>query len=130
MTDQLISLETALQAKEKNFPGSGVKSAWVTTIKNPDPKYYEDLNEVGYLPSGCSYIYRPTQSLLQRWLREQHRIFIIIDPDRIDVFTTSVASEHKRSGIVAVEISSTYEFETYEEALEEGLQKALTLIEK
>ena len=69
----------------------------------------------------------PTQSLLQKWLREVHGIFIYILPD---------VDGQWGYGIMLKDVNHTqsnrFELDeiigTYEEALESGLQKALELI--
>lgn len=67
----------------------------------------------------------PTQSLLQKWLREEHSLHIMIScllgggGYMFDVLETMYGD--KRTVCVK-------EFKTYEEALENGLQEALKLI--
>lgn len=67
---------------------------------------------------------RPTQSLLQRWLREVHKIHLTVihraysGLDKIDKYDyllegTAVVYRH---------------FDTYEQALEDGLKDTLTLV--
>jgi hypothetical protein len=84
----------------------------------------------------------PTQSLLQKWLREEKNILVEV------VFNDSLARKlfeaaHKKTSLnfhwsiytsikdpehIYEKFWSDDTFETYEEALEEGLQKALKLI--
>ena len=65
----------------------------------------------------------PTQSLLQKWLREEHNIHITI---------TSISQESWQYHITkpGQRLGDNYEedFYTYEEALESGLHQALKLI--
>lgn len=74
MIDQLVSFETAKLAKEKGFTGE--KTNFVYT----DTK--EIRKECGFMnyPKNLfpTYIRLPTQSQLQRWLREVHHIHISI----------------------------------------------------
>ena len=71
----------------------------------------------------------PTQSLLQRWLREKHNIDIIVKPWSGDVEDTK-----KYAADVCIFGTTTYiklaRVDTYEEALEQGLLQALKLIKK
>ena len=67
------------------------------------------------------YINRPTQSLLQRWLREVHSINVLIKQGYgWEWYIT------KHNGIATKLHDGTYNF--YEEALEAGLLEALKLI--
>jgi len=77
----------------------------------------------------------PTQSLLQKWLREVHNWNIIVFNDdgdiefgnlRYNFELRNVTISFKKRNIK--NIVGTYEFKTYEEALEKGLQEALKLI--
>ena len=64
----------------------------------------------------------PTQSLLQKWLRDVHRNYVYVLPD-------SIEDENDikwRHNTILTSTSSLYS--TYEEALEAGLYEALTLI--
>lgn len=61
-----------------------------------------------------------TQSLLQRWLREKHNIHITINCKRTDLSLDGFW--------YVVKSLSSKMFNTYEQALEEGLYKALKLI--
>ena len=65
----------------------------------------------------------PTQSLLQRWLREKHNIHIRIyrNEDGLDKYTFNFDNPYKRS---------LNWYDTYEKALEAGLLQALKLIKK
>ena len=64
----------------------------------------------------------PTQNLLQKWIREIHKIDIIVN-------VTSLTNEYwgHIPGFIATEIK-TKNFNTYEQALEETLFQALKLI--
>lgn len=70
----------------------------------------------------------PTQSLLQKWLREKHNIHIVCWwYDKEDKFYTELGRKTKEKIFVQCG-NTTLLFNTYEEALEEGLKHALTLI--
>ena len=119
MTDKIISFETAKLAHNKEFN-------WKTDHLD----YMMDGNyvgEIGCCVSCTSYIKCPTQTQLQKWLREVHNI---------DVFPVACfigEPKHKYSYYMlkANDDLDTdgCETETYEEALEHGLVEALKLIE-
>ena len=62
--------------------------------------------------------YRPTQSLLQTWLREIHNIFVNVDVN----YCYKIYYKDELN-------SKSGDFHNYEEALEYGLQAALKLID-
>ena len=139
MKEQLISFETAKLAKEKGFDWETQKVYDVdeTNIKNPTIYIYgEDL-------SGDDELYAPTQSLLQKWLREVHNCFIDILPHRDgdsknkqwkskkDVFWSVEVDYYGKD--FKIELTDDADFtqhfnNSYEEALEIGLQESLKLI--
>jgi hypothetical protein len=114
MEDQLISFETAKLAKEKGCYISGFPRMY-----NQDGKFGSPYEE-----TYPAY----TQSLLQRWLREFHKIHVWVQPnllwetyyhrgilDRKDTHKTNLSFDGDS-------------MEAYEDALESGLLKALKLI--
>lgn len=135
MKEELISFETAKLAKEKGFNeecyhvynifdnGNILDSAYDMTgyllFSEEDLKYAND--------NGYNCIYAPTQSLLQKWLREVHKIHISVEMGLL--YSVDVVYEVivKREANVEVEFIND-EYKTYEEALEVGLQEALNLI--
>lgn len=82
------------------------------------------------------YYYAPTQSLLQRWLREIHKIFIEIgygfenNPVTYRVWISKFNEGYNSDTMYLDNVSELKrkQFVTYEEALEAGLKKALELI--
>ena len=124
MTEKLVELETAKLAKEKGFE-------WLTRNYfgqiNAEPfetheNSLDDYNSSRWDEKGGEWISRPTQSLLQKWLREVYNI-------DLDIYR-NVLTENYRVNEVYVdckEINNLYdyteeiEYKTYEEALEEGL---------
>lgn len=126
MNDQLITKETAVLAKEKGF---NLKS---------DKGYYKHGSEKDFTvlllwedsePNEPEFGHAPTQSLLQRWLREIHNIsievFSLSYHNKIQ-FTMNIKKLNKSE--IKILSKNNYHFETYEEALEFGLQKALELL--
>lgn len=126
MQDKIITFDTALLAKKKGFNimvshaysnEDDLQSSFNMTGESTfDPSDITACEENGY-PDAC---FAPTQSLLQRWLREVHKIDFSIDKDSHNIYH-----------ITPFKFKTVTRpcFDTiYEQALEEGLQKALNLI--
>lgn len=138
MREELVSFQTAKLAKEKGF-----------NLKTHDyfskDKYEKELSEkIGFDDEywGNNYLYdwntngepfkpfnkecysAPTQTLLQRWLREVHDIDINIEP----VATGYGFYIHKNGDYIHNAESYGVYRNTYEKILEIGLQEALKLI--
>ena len=117
MTEQIITFETAKLAKEKGYI-NGTIIRWCDNVEGMVPvletrakslytPFFENNKEV------CHEYEAPTQSMLQKWLREVHNIHIEI----------SFTNDRKYIGFVHDEY-----FTTYEEALEAALIHALNAI--
>lgn len=125
MEETLISFETAKLAKEVKFDLYTQNSYWNGELTRDTPGYPLE-NGITSQDNYWNFerYYAPTQSLLQKWLRETHNIHISID--------TNWSLEnigfifYIKSNIKDVEMSER--FNTYEEAFEEGLFEALKLI--
>lgn len=119
LEDEKVSFNTAKLAKEKGFD--------ITTT------YYFDF--IGDTCSGTTKtnwnkskedLYsKPTQALLQRWLREIHKIDIFITKVK-NSYAPSVYSKNISKHAIGVTLFG--KDKTYEEALELGLFEALNLI--
>ena len=142
MEDQIVSFETAMLLKEKCF-------------NEPCSYYYED-NELYklcyYQGNGTGFVRNsspindrlsceemqctaPTQSLAQRWLRETHHITFNANPhsnngEIVYVVTIKVISNKKHVDFnVMMDTSNRATmFDTYEDAIEEGLKYCLKSI--
>ena len=98
---------------------------WYNEIEDEEGIYAQTYEPIKY-PA-------PTQGLLQKWLRDREENIIIVIPMRAvhrnyngwyyEVFTQLT----KKDNPVLI-IYSNENFDTYEEALEKGLQEALKLI--
>lgn len=123
MEEELVSFETAKLAHQKGF-------------NIPTPQYYDlirnkqvtylNLEENEYYKNDNPNMYsKPTQSLLQKWLREVHNIDILIefvdDVNKI-IYGYYLAKNKEYKNV------NNKGFKIYEEALEKGLQEALKLI--
>lgn len=133
MEEQYIKFETAKLAKEKGFD--------IVTMKYFNSE--EDLiipkeHEIEYYPyqpvnhNKQQYNWsRPTQALLQRWLREVHNIIVIIDTNMmytdLDISYTYFVSNYTKNSWN--NLWGELALRTYEETLEVGLQKGLELID-
>lgn len=121
--DELVTYEVAKLAKEKGFPQHIGNDAYI--VENE----YDDEYEVGchypiqFIPDYLPTITAPTQSLLQRWLREEKGMHIIID----DGFQWGLKDlqRHFMDRDIQVNIGSFGLFDAYEEALHDALLYAL-----
>lgn len=127
MKEQLITFETAKLAKEKGFDlPTGIKYTKL---------WYNDGVLCNWNTRLVDHIIAPTQSLLQKWLREEHNIQLCLVPTY-----GGSKIEGKQTGWLCYTPFEDEEFNdkpsislsqyTYEEALEKGLQVALKLVDK
>lgn len=133
MTEQLITFETAKLAKEKGFD----IPCW--NFFSKEDKEEDIMNWVGVnfkqkLSVARKFVryWKPTQSYLQQYLREVHKINVFVHMDSIFKKDTYMFSVLKFDNVYWNHVSSKNGefngFTSYEEALEKGLQKALKLI--
>ena len=112
MKEELVSFKTAKLAKEKGFDEicsylyENSKVIVYTTHKNSGLNKHFDWYSAA------------TQSLLQKWLREAHEIFVSVDVN----FNVKIYYKDELHNEI-------FNFNSYEEALEKGLQEGLKLIE-
>jgi len=108
MTEQLITYQTAVLAKEKGF------------------EYFNSYTKQDSAVEWRVKLYNTcTQSLLQKWLREVHKTLVNA------MFTYDEYPDTKYFPSVYFKgnvYSFSSEYETYEQALEAGLLEALKLI--
>lgn len=150
MEEQLVSFETAKLAKELKFD-------WLTRNYFGQINYesfeshensLDDYNSTHWVEEGGEWISRPTQSLLQKWLREVHNIDVypvrnlILVTDKMYSLNLHTFSKVRNKMWVWTDYINSEEctneiqdkmpifksFDTYEEALEVGLLEALKLI--
>ena len=144
MQEQLVTFEAAKLAKEKGY---NIEGQTVFDLKNDnkiinfkDNAIQEFINdaETGYRDKALYYLkdginvtddntdegyflLAPTQSLLAKWLREEHNIHLIAYKNiNIDGYDWCY--------ITTDGITNINSYKTYEEAYEIGLQEALKLI--
>ena len=123
MTEELVTLETAVLLKDKGFNDYCEN---VIDINNILRKALYRINDD--LPKQC--FSRPTQSIAQKWIRETKNIHICIYNCACG-YGYEISKADNGTHIT----SSVYEgtndggkWDTYEETLEAGLQETLKLI--
>jgi len=134
MKEQLINFKTAKLAKEKGFDNTQYGD-WLGQFfwysKDEVSFYYSSLEEnedVEWMDKSKDFIPRPSQSLLQKWLREKYNIHIQITK-HFTCYAFQILRYNKfedNNEIIVDELLADYE--TYEETLEIGLYEALKLI--
>ena len=126
MEDTRVTFETAKLAKEKGFfqetnrleiPYYNYKGEFKGDVSDwRIRKYIRGENT-----SDIEFVSAPTQSLLAKWLREEHNIHLIAYKNiNIDGYDWCY--------ITTDGITNINSYKTYEEAYEIGLQEALKLI--
>ena len=129
MNEELIGFETATLLAKLNF--------------NWDSNFYynsdNNLQEFLYYEVERNYetydgfpddviLFVPTQSLLQKWFREVHKIYVLVEYDGV-LFDVRILNMNINESLnILSYLGSAPTFYTYEEALEEGLKCALNLI--
>lgn len=142
MEDTLVSYDTALLAKKVGFDEE-CNSVYNKSLRKETLYYYEGNgtgviknSDVQNTSTGFVYLCTiPTQSLLQKWLREVHNIIVIPDlgwseETNFTTFYCFQVYNIKNKKLIQAIIQSEIEYNTYEEALEQGLYEALKLINK
>jgi hypothetical protein len=133
MEEQLISFETAKLAKEKGLDFEFCNVGWHGDFGDLKGDSYPFLGTYSFYKSiYCNnkdehQIQRPTQSLLQRWLREVHNIHLLLEPyydeQKVLVYGFDLITERTEEETIVEK-----GFKTYEDALEVGLQESLKLV--
>jgi len=121
MKDELIKIKTAKLAKEKGFDVPTQKAYdGVPMLCTHTDSVFNTLNYNSEL--GGNYCSAPSQALLQRWLREVHDIHLDI------TYSGKQNVEREIEYYVTGRQLSIGIWDSYEKALEKGLQEALKLI--
>ena len=116
--DELISFETAKLARKKGFNIETTKR-YLFRYKEHESKDY--IAPLASNPLHCD-ILAPTQSLLQKWLREEHNTHIWVS---CTPYLNSYSFNYNLNRKI---IRDNVKYNEYEKALEYGLFKALNLI--
>lgn len=143
MKEQLVSKKTAILAKEKGF-----NEETYLFFNSFYPNGIQNINGLtNYMTNLCKekvqrddFVSLPTQSLLQRWLREKHKIYVESKVGQRG------SRNHRLQTYFSCEVSYRRElefedkcgmghiamrtFSTYEEAIEEALYEALDRLDE
>jgi len=126
MRDESVTFKTAILAKKIKF-GEECTNYYGKSFAN------NKKDNLWYEPEGVynnkTTLACPTQNLLQRWLREKHNIHIALNNDDLNwnyqLFDLTQCNEEYNH------LTGSFAgYKSYEEALEEGLYQALTLIKE
>lgn len=121
--ETLIERETAILAKEKGFDWKSPATLNIYEDDSASIGSYEYVRNSELLKTQYAL---PSQSLLQKWLREEHHLSIEIKtPDRGQPWW--IAEIHKVGGY-GNHFNSDDQYPSYEQALEAALVQALKLI--
>lgn len=131
--DQIVSLETAKLAMEVGFKENvthlyldGENILLMIATAYTTPPYRVSTSDIETPPEELleDGVPAPTQTALSRWLREKHDMYVSVD-----------MMAFKRGWIVyiismprKVVCFKAKDFDTYEEALEEGLKQACKIV--
>ena len=143
--EELVSYKVAKLAKDKGFNWKVIDS--FDDKKNPVSRYNIDVDGLdSYINTGdeeyirevfelnndqmqSDFVARPTQSLLQKWLRDKYKINIQIpmyaNLGTIDYAVSVDQPNDSNTCMCGFEEGS---FKTYEKALEIGLEEALKML--
>jgi hypothetical protein len=130
LREDLISFETSKLAYKADFIFKGRTNDWLNTTL----PYHEDgKRNIDFNYEGEDYP-APTQGLLQKWLRIKHNLLVEVNYRTFGVssgngYSYMVERKNKDKSMnnyIGKDVWSG--FETYEQALESGLQEALTII--
>lgn len=130
MEDELISYQTAVLAKEKGFNivcfykydrHGELRKPYLENGSSTNVDFRVDLTDLLENYNRYDFIYSvPTQSLLQKYIREKHNI--IIEPIYNSTYNYFECVVHD---IIKLKTHRLKVYSTYEEALEDGLQYIL-----
>lgn len=125
ITEDFVSFETAKLLKEKGFdaPVKNYYSLYTEDVKHNLQKKYGAKKNWNSFDLTIS---RPSQSLVMKWLREVHKIFIDVDIDPIDFgdepYYTIITDMSTPSYITG---RPALGYKTYEEAAEAAIKYCL-----
>lgn len=127
MKEELILFETAKLAKKKGFDINTTSNCWVKTLDG-DIIHNSERKNITEHDRCKQYLMQPSQSLLQKWLREKHgievQVYRSMEMPSGCKYGCEVESWIKEES----EDLGNFYAKTYEEALEVGLQEGLKSI--
>jgi hypothetical protein len=133
--EQLVTFETAKLAKEAGFDwpvqNKFDKSGFLNGVISPNMRRYGDpsnYNDPCFQDEGRQYTSAPTQSELQKWLREKH--FLCVSPlYTVAGYTFNIYNI--KTGRIEYSVSSDNDYYMiWETAYDKGLLLSLKLIQK
>lgn len=126
MKEELIQEKTFKLAREKGFiPERKLINQTISILESGDRLSTNGLD----LSEKNKKEVVPTQSSLQKWLREKHKIHIVVISDSKDRFFTDYRfSDQRVDQDEDLVLLTGKVFKSYEEALEISLQEGLKLI--
>lgn len=124
MTETLITFETAKLAKEKGFNQLN-QGLYYTDDKNHCLVGwgFNDRTETSFAKYSA-----PTQSELQKWLREKHTIIVLVGLKESSLSLYTPTIQYIASTTTSLIAHFPTHFKTYEQALELGLLEGLKRI--
>lgn len=125
MHEELVTFKTAKLAKEKGIDCVDDTLDYIKAFYSEEEGDFDEIEISRKDIVVYCYYSRPTQSLLQRWLREFHNYVINILPVDNDWYFLLTKSNET----LTLNRTRIAYFKTYEQALEYGLLEALELIE-
>ena len=134
MEDTRINFETAKLVKEKGFPQE--TNRLEIPYYNYKGEFKGDVSDWrirrylrGEDTSDIEFVSAPTQSLLAKWLREEHNLHINISSLSMNCFSFMLEKLNDTGTTLCGGHLGKINYKTYEEAYEIGLQEALKLIQ-
>lgn len=131
MEEQFVSFETAMMAKKKGLSFL-LKSGSNFDVYNTEDKKLLNYRVHFFYPDSSKYVFAPTQSLLQKWLREEHRLDILIETtwenEKMEKSNYSPWVYYRLEDKENPDDEIPTFYSTYESALEAALQEALNCI--
>jgi len=137
MTLKLIDYNTAVLSKEKGFDWKCLSYYTIHHVCDKTPELHNSFNRHTNNYNGDEFTDQsysaPEQVLLQQWLREVHKIDIVIYPIKESVNGVDIEQKNIEYSYTIYEkglfvyFNLTYPY-TYEEALEEALINGLNLV--
>ena len=123
MENKIVDYKTAKIAKHKGFWLQDILDCYFYTVHSPYPRKYE----YGRVEPDENTILAPTQSLLQKWLREKFNIIVTAFTDFVTWQVEIIHPDLENPFYFDFDDNGDY-MNSYEDALELGLQKGLEII--
>ena len=123
MHEKLVEFKTAKLAKEKGIDCVDDTLDYIKAFYSEEENDFDEIKISRKDIVVYCYYSRPTQSLLQRCLREKYNIDVWAVPHYNNDLYSYILFLNKEDATPTDE-----EFKTYEQALEQGLLEALKLI--